>query len=124
MVGAVGQRGGTLVGHSDLVSAIAFSADGRPLASGGEDFTVRVWDVDRQVQLGQPWRWTDATVAALDVDPNGRALLAAHGTAVVRWAFGLDGWRDAGCALAGRELTADAWTELAPNREASSLCGH
>ena len=33
----------TFAGHQDTVFALAVSADGRTLASGGQDGTVRVW---------------------------------------------------------------------------------
>ena len=37
--------GQALVGHTDWVTGLAFSADSRLLASGSDDRTVRLWDV-------------------------------------------------------------------------------
>jgi WD40 repeat protein len=34
-----------LAGHHDMVAALAYDASGRHLASGGQDRTVRVWDL-------------------------------------------------------------------------------
>jgi WD40 repeat protein len=36
---------GPLIGHTNLVTAVAFSADGNLLASGSEDKTIRIWNV-------------------------------------------------------------------------------
>ena len=36
----------TMLGHQDLISAIAFDPSGERLATSGGDATVRVWDVD------------------------------------------------------------------------------
>jgi WD40 repeat protein len=42
----------TLKGHSGWVTAVAFTADGRRLASGGWDQTVKLWDVATGQGLG------------------------------------------------------------------------
>lgn len=35
----------TLGGHSDLVNAVAFSPDGKRIASNSRDMTIKLWDV-------------------------------------------------------------------------------
>jgi Trypsin-like peptidase domain/WD domain, G-beta repeat len=41
----------TLTGHSDYVFSVAFSPDGRTLASGSRDNTIKLWDVPSQRQI-------------------------------------------------------------------------
>ena len=40
-----GERITTLTGHTNWVNTVAFSADGHRLISGGDDATLRIWDV-------------------------------------------------------------------------------
>jgi RNA polymerase sigma factor (sigma-70 family) len=50
---ADGHRLHTLKGHTDHVRCIGFSPDGKTLASGGDDKTIRFWDVAAGKELRQ-----------------------------------------------------------------------
>ena len=43
--GITGSKTAVLSGHTDLVSSLAFSPDGISLASGSDDKTIKLWDV-------------------------------------------------------------------------------
>ncbi|XP_030474283.1 notchless protein homolog [Syzygium oleosum] len=41
----------TITGHSEAVLSVAFSPDGKQLASGSGDTTVRLWDLNTQTPM-------------------------------------------------------------------------
>jgi WD40 repeat protein len=62
-----------LRGHTDLVRAVAFSADGALLASGSDDGTVRLWDGRTGAPQGVLTSGT-APVRAVAFSPDGQQL--------------------------------------------------
>lgn len=65
-----------LRGHTLVVTALAHSPDGKVLASGSNDGTIRLWDLARRAPLGMPLRAGAAAIASLAFSPHG-AILAA-----------------------------------------------
>jgi WD40 repeat protein/Zn-dependent protease with chaperone function len=82
---STGKVVGTLTGHEEDVRAMAFTHDGKTLATGGKDRTIRLWDVAtrQQVRLFQgPKRQSDPNVEASPIlataySPDGNSVATA-----------------------------------------------
>ncbi len=72
-----------LEGHTAPVTSIAFSSDGKQLASGSDDRTIRVWNV----QSAKPVKTLtghDGAVRSVAFSANGKWLLSGGSDATVR----------------------------------------
>jgi len=94
-------RGRPLTGHTLGIRSLAFTRDGRVLASAGDDDTIRVWNVEARKPLGAP--------------------LTGHADGVYSIAFGPDGRTLASGSL---DNTARLWDVRARETLAASLSGH
>lgn len=85
----------TLTGHSQGswltqgVRAVAFSADGKLLASGGSDKTIKLWDTATWQEMTTLIGHAD-TITSLTFSPVERTLLSAAGNTIKLWNLDTD----------------------------------
>ncbi|MCV6639660.1 caspase family protein, partial [Candidatus Albibeggiatoa sp. nov. NOAA] len=78
------QRKQFLYGHSSSVNGVAFSPDGKTLASASEDNTIRLWEVTTGQALGQPLSGHSSSVTSVTFSPDGKILASASGDNTIR----------------------------------------
>ncbi len=73
---ASGREIAALKGHGKGVTSVAFSRDGRLLASGSTDNTIRIWDVGTRQEL-RTLKGHSSNIDSIDFSPDGRLLASA-----------------------------------------------
>jgi serine/threonine protein kinase len=83
------ERKSYVEGHRSAVTALAFSPDGRLLASGSRDRTVRVWDTQSGREAVAPLEARAGVVALALIADRSLVAAALDDRRIVLWDFGL-----------------------------------
>ncbi|KAF9556952.1 WD40 repeat-like protein [Agrocybe pediades] len=67
---------GPFVGHDDRLTALAFSPDGKKLASGSRDAIIQIWDVDTGNVIAGPFEGHTEWISSLAVSSDGTKFIS------------------------------------------------
>ena len=85
--------GYTLTGHARWAFSVAVTPDGTRVVSGGDDHTVRVWDLATGAALGEPLTDHTDSVSSVAVTPDGTRIVSGGYDDTARGEHSCKKWR-------------------------------
>ena len=79
-----GKPCGSINAHDGWIRALSFSPDGARLVSGGSDRAIRIWDVKRQVKLGETSEQHKGAICAAVLSHEGSRLASGCGAGTIK----------------------------------------
>ena len=123
-------------GDVGMIGGVAYSPDGTLLATSRTGFsTTQLWRADDGARFAGTFTpgtlpFTEQTFTLKHFLPNrptfspsgDRLVTTGLNQATVSWTLDPERWREAACAIAGRELTEGEWRQYLPDRDPHALC--
>ncbi|KAG6334914.1 hypothetical protein ID866_4175 [Astraeus odoratus] len=72
-----------LKGHTRDVTSVAFSPDGKRIASGSKDCTINLWDAEIGLQLGNPLQGHTHGVTSIAFSPDGKRIVSGSNDSTI-----------------------------------------
>jgi len=110
--------------HTENVVGLAFSTDGKMLASLSEEENIILWDTSQWHALGQldsEDSWTTNFQYFMTFSPDNSHLFIASG-AMSDWSVSPQQWKATACQIANRELTQAEWEQYLPDQPYQTIC--
>lgn len=110
-----------LTGHSNYVSAVAFSPDGRTVATASIDRTLRLWDISnptKPIAVGQPLTGHTSDVPGLAFSPDAHTLASASADNAIRlWDIDANQATGRVCTTTPDVLTLTRWDQYVSSEQ-------
>ncbi|EUC59025.1 tyrosine kinase family catalytic domain protein [Rhizoctonia solani AG-3 Rhs1AP] len=71
-------------GHESTVFSVAFSPNGKSVASGSNDETIRIWDAKNPSPIGEPLRGHNDSIESVSYSPLGNTIASGSNDETIR----------------------------------------
>jgi tetratricopeptide (TPR) repeat protein len=112
-----------MYGHTDRVTGLAFTPDGKLLASKGQDNTIRLWDTVTSQPVGLPFPGNSPGSSSLSISPDGNSIASTTvDSRVIIWDISIQDWQTLACRLVRRNLSGPEWQQFFPDEPYHLTC--